>query len=118
MNPADQPGPKPDGQAEAGLREKVIEVLDEYRSNGEFHEYTRLERERWADELTALFQADKAAAVADGRRIQAEATWDKWQQMMDQGDFTNFLDGQVEVWRYETRLQPPTAGEGESGETG
>lgn len=36
-----------------------------------------------------------------GRLIQAEATVDKWQSMPDDGEFTTFLNGQVEVWEYE-----------------
>lgn len=49
------------------LREQIIIQLDDYLDGGEFHEYTPLEKQRYADEVIALFQADKEAAVREAR---------------------------------------------------
>jgi hypothetical protein len=59
--------------------------------------------------LTALLDSRIQEARIDGRRIQAEATLDKWLAYPDEGGFTNFVHGQVEAWKYEASLTPPAS---------
>lgn len=65
----------------------------------------------WRDRCVA--EAEKRA-TANGRRIQAEATLDKWKAIPYAGDsseFPIFMHAQVEAWRYEVQqltLTEPT----------
>lgn len=55
-------------------------------------------------ELTNLIQTLEKKALTNGRRIQAEASSDKWDWYVEQGiqsEFDSFLIAQREAWRYE-----------------
>lgn len=62
---------------------------------------TELLSEDAESRLKAAIQHLIDQARLDGRRIQAEATADKWRTLHDEGDFNTFVHGQVEAWRYE-----------------
>jgi len=57
-----------------------------------------------AQEMTKLVISQGKTERAEGRRIQAEATMDKWQDLDIDGDFTPFLYAQVIVWRHESEV--------------
>jgi hypothetical protein len=119
----------PDAQGEVGLRELVIQLMDEYAIALTPQSY-RLQEIK-ADEIMALFQADKSAAVveaenaarlAEQANTRADTNGNLWYRTdIDTGKEVTQLERIDELLAlldpsYATflaRLQPPTAGEGE-----
>jgi hypothetical protein len=46
------------GAVKDNTSEKIIELLDTYRENGEFHDYTKLEKQRYAKRVIETLKSN------------------------------------------------------------
>lgn len=128
---------KPDAQAEVGLRDKVTRTVTRnmqlmgkaYSSGGKSYDFMPM-----IDELMAAIEADKSAAAVEARKTAKQenandftaivesfnravkANYDHY-SMQNLGFVINNADARAkysDLPVQEARLQPPTAGEGES----
>lgn len=54
------------------------------------------------EKLLALLAQAEVRGRVDGRRIQAEASYDKWIDANTETSYHTFLKAQVDAWRYES----------------
>ena len=57
--------------------------------------------EKAKQQLLAIIEQREREARVDGRRIQAEATFDKWHSVEKLEGFGTFAEGQKLAWQYE-----------------